>query len=49
LANTVADLNIDMIGRDDPENRGKQYVYVIGSEMLSSELKKSMLQPTKKL
>lgn len=40
LANTVADLNIDMIGRDDPENRGKDYVYVIGSEMLSSELKK---------
>lgn len=39
LANTVADLNIDMIGRDDPENRGKQYVYVIGSEMLSSQLK----------
>lgn len=40
LANTVANLNIDMIGRDDKENRGKQYVYVIGSEMLSSELKK---------
>ncbi|MCD1117299.1 M28 family metallopeptidase [Chryseobacterium turcicum] len=39
LANTVADLNIDMIGRDDAENRGKNYVYVIGSEMLSSELK----------
>ncbi|ROH99636.1 M28 family metallopeptidase [Chryseobacterium daecheongense] len=39
LANTVVDLNIDMIGRDDPENRGKSYVYVIGSEMLSSELK----------
>ena len=39
LENTVADLNIDMIGRDDPENRGKDYVYVIGSEMLSSELK----------
>ncbi len=39
LANTVVDLNIDMIGRDDPENRGKKYVYVIGSEMLSSELK----------
>lgn len=39
LANTVVDLNIDMIGRDDPENRGKDYVYVIGSEMLSSELK----------
>lgn len=40
LENTVANLNIDMIGRDDPDNRGKQYVYVIGSEMLSSELKK---------
>ncbi|HAO07270.1 MAG TPA: peptidase M28 [Chryseobacterium sp.] len=39
LVNTVVDLNIDMIGRDDPENRGKQYVYVIGSEMLSSQLK----------
>ncbi|WP_407402498.1 M28 family metallopeptidase [Chryseobacterium sp.] len=39
LANTVVDLNIDMIGRDDAVNRGKQYVYVIGSEMLSSELK----------
>ena len=40
MANTVVDLNIDMIGRDDAANRGKQYVYVIGSEMLSSELKK---------
>nr|WP_090079067.1 M28 family metallopeptidase [Halpernia frigidisoli] len=39
LANTVADLNIDMIGRDDAENRGQDYVYVIGSEMLSKELK----------
>lgn len=39
LANTVVDLNIDMIGRDDLANRGKQYVYVIGSEMLSSQLK----------
>jgi Zn-dependent M28 family amino/carboxypeptidase len=48
LANTVADLNIDMIGRDDPENRGKQYVYVIGSEMLSSELKKINVAANKK-
>lgn len=39
LQNTVADLNIDMIGRDDIANRGKNYVYVIGSAMLSSELK----------
>lgn len=40
LANTVANLNIDMIGRCDPRNCGKDYVYVIGSEMLSSDLKK---------
>ena len=39
LANTVANLNIDMIGRSDEENKGKDYVYVIGSEMLSSQLK----------
>ncbi len=47
LENTVADLNIDMIGRDDAENRGKQYVYVIGSEMLSTELKKINEQANK--
>lgn len=40
LKNTVADLNIDMIGRSDKENEGKNYVYVIGSDMLSAELKK---------
>lgn len=40
LANTIANINIDMIGRSDPENEGKDYVYVIGSEMLSTELKK---------
>lgn len=39
MKNTVVDLNIDMIGRSDKENEGKNYVYVIGSEMLSSELK----------
>lgn len=39
MANTVVDLNIDMIGRDDPANRSTDYVYVIGSEMLSKELK----------
>ncbi len=44
LANTVANLNIDMIGRSDAENAGKNYVYVIGSEMLSSDLKKIMEQ-----
>jgi hypothetical protein len=39
LAQTVADLNIDMVGRRDPEHKGKaDYVYVIGSDKLSSEL-----------
>jgi len=39
LANTVADLNIDMVGRKDAEHNGKpDYVYVIGSDKLSSEL-----------
>ncbi len=39
LANTVTDLNIDMIGRTDVAHAGKpDYVYVIGSDKLSSQL-----------
>ncbi|PWI29000.1 peptidase [Flavobacteriaceae bacterium LYZ1037] len=40
LANTVANLNIDMIGRVDPkhEDGDGNYVYLIGSDKLSSEL-----------
>lgn len=39
LANTVANLNIDMIGRTDEKYAGnKNYIYVIGSDKLSSEL-----------
>ncbi|MCB0686957.1 MAG: M28 family peptidase [Saprospiraceae bacterium] len=39
LEKTVADINIDMIGRIDPEHAtNEQYVYVIGSDRLSSEL-----------
>jgi hypothetical protein len=39
LANTVTDLNIDMIGRTDAAHEGKpDYVYVIGSDKLSSQL-----------
>ncbi len=41
LDRTVADLNIDMIGRVDPphEQKGEtQYVYVIGSDKISPEL-----------
>ena len=39
LANTVADINIDMIGRrDDLHPNTNNYVYLIGSDRLSSEL-----------
>lgn len=39
LANTVTNLNIDMIGRTDPEHEGKaDYIYPIGSDKLSSAL-----------
>lgn len=42
LENTVNNLNIDMVGRIDYEYQGAEdqdYIYVIGSDMLSSELK----------
>jgi len=39
LANTVANINIDMIGRRDAEHaKTNNYVYVIGADRLSSEL-----------
>ncbi len=39
LANTVADLNIDMIGRVDTAHaQSAPYVYVIGSDRLSTDL-----------
>ena len=39
LANTVANLNIDMIGRIDPKREGdRNYIYLIGADKLSSEL-----------
>ncbi|HZJ36405.1 MAG TPA: M28 family peptidase, partial [Gillisia sp.] len=39
LAQTVADLNIDMIGRRDVAHQGNNnYVYLIGSDKLSTEL-----------
>jgi hypothetical protein len=45
MANTIADLNIDMIGRVGEEYVGKadsaNTVYVIGSSMLSSDLHKA--------
>lgn len=39
LQSTIANLNIDMIGRRDPKHeQGNPYVYVIGADKLSSEL-----------
>ncbi len=39
LANTVCDLNIDMIGRiDDRHKENPNYVYLIGSDKLSTDL-----------
>lgn len=39
LANTVVNLNIDMVGRRDPQHKDSDpYVYVIGSDKLSDEL-----------
>lgn len=39
LENTVANLNIDMIGRIDPKREGdRNYIYLIGSDKLSTEL-----------
>lgn len=39
LENTVADLNIDMVGRIDPKREGdRNYIYLIGSDKLSTEL-----------
>ncbi|QJX49211.1 M28 family peptidase [Hymenobacter taeanensis] len=39
LQSTIADLNIDMVGRTDPRHNSKsEYVYVIGSDRLSPEL-----------
>jgi hypothetical protein len=39
IANTVADVNIDMIGRrDDLHKESNNYVYLIGSDYLSTDL-----------
>jgi hypothetical protein len=41
LANTVTDLNIDMIGRVDPAHKdSSNYCYLIGSDKLSTDLHK---------
>ena len=43
LKNTIADLNVDMIGRYDSAHMSKDsqnYIYIIGSNMLSTDLHK---------
>ena len=41
IANTVCDLNIDMIGRTDDEHKDSiDYLYIIGSDKISTDLHK---------
>lgn len=48
LSKTVCDLNIDMIGRIDDAHKGNaNYVYLIGSDKLSSELHKTSEETNK--
>lgn len=51
LENTIADVNIDMIGRVDFEHNEetRDFVYVIGSEMLSSDLHQAVLKANENL
>ncbi|ANQ48664.1 M28 family peptidase [Flammeovirga yaeyamensis] len=48
MENTIADLNIDMIGRGDAEHKDQpNFVYTIGSDMLSSDLHNIHLEVSK--
>ena len=50
LANTVADINVDMIGRVDPEHKNEpNYVYVIGADRLSTGLDAAVTKANKNL
>ena len=50
LANTVANINVDMIGRVDPEHKGApNYVYVIGADRLSTGLDAAVTNANKNL
>lgn len=49
LTNTICNLNIDMIGRvDDEHSNDSNFVYVIGSDKISPDLKKSIEAANKK-
>lgn len=50
LANTVANINVDMIGRVDPEHEDeKRYIYVIGADRLSTGLDAAVTKANKNL
>ena len=50
LINTVADINVDMIGRVDPEHESaKKYIYVIGADRLSTGLDIAVTKANKNL
>ncbi|WP_433812829.1 M28 family peptidase [Flavobacterium johnsoniae] len=49
IANTIADINIDMIGRRDVEHANtNNYVYVIGADRLSSDLHNAVVAQNEK-
>ncbi|GGG45956.1 M28 family peptidase [Hymenobacter glacieicola] len=49
LEKTMVDLNTDMVGRTDKDHEGKgDYVYVIGSDKLSSQLHQVLLDQNQK-
>jgi len=49
LKNTIVDLNIDMVGRIDKKHEGKpDYIYLIGSDKLSTDLHKLSEEANKK-
>jgi Zn-dependent M28 family amino/carboxypeptidase len=49
IANTIADINIDMIGRRDVEHeKTNNYVYVIGADRLSTDLHKITVNQNQK-
>lgn len=48
LEKTTANLNIDMIGRIDPNHNNRNYIYTIGSNLLSSDLHRTHEYVSKK-
>lgn len=48
IANTIADINIDMIGRRDEAHKNNNYVYVIGADRLSTDLNKIVADANQK-